>query len=142
MTRKTTLQTAIFFILVPVSFIPLLAQQSRASKGNLLVQVKRPSIDALASVVPSSIHAPYRSINGTNNNISSSSKTNWGAAGITLFREMPAQYGPSDPSGAMGGVNRPSPRAISNAVIDEPVTQFNTRQLSTLGVSMGAIFGS
>ncbi len=50
---------------------------------------------------------------------------------------MPAQYGPSDPSGAMGGVNRPSPRAISNAVIDEPVTQFNTRQLSTLVYQWG-----
>ena len=132
MPRKTILQTAIFFILVPVSFIQSSAQQSRASKGNMLVQVRRPVIDPLSSVFPLRIHAPYRSINGANNNISSSSKTNWGAAGITLFREMPAQYGPGDPSGAMGGVNRPSARAISNAVIDEPVTQFNTRQLSTL----------
>jgi hypothetical protein len=137
MTRKTTLRIAIFFILVPVSFIPSIAQQSRASKGNLLVQVRRPSIDPLNSVFPLRIHAPYRTINGANNNISSSSKTSWGAAGITLFREMPAQYGPSDPSGTMGGVNRPSPRAISNAVIDEPITQFNTRQLSTLVYQWG-----
>ncbi len=136
MPRKTILQTAIFFILVPVSFIPSIAQQSRAVKGNLLVQIKRPLIDPL-TVVSLRVHAPYRSINGTNNNISSSSKTNWGAAGILLFREMPAQYGPSDPSGAIGGVNRPSPRAISNAVIDEPVTQFNTRQLSTLVYQWG-----
>src|SRR5438552_3759704 len=136
MSRKTILQTAIFFILFSVSFIPSIAQ-SRATKGNLLVQVRRPLIDPLASVVSLRIHAPYRSINGANNNISSSSKTNWGAAGITLFREMPAQYGPSDPSGAMGGVNRPSARAISNAVIDEPVTQFNTRQLSTLVYQWG-----
>jgi len=50
---------------------------------------------------------------------------------------MPAQYGPSDPSGAMGGINRPSPRAISNAVIDEPVTQFNTLHLSTLVYQWG-----
>jgi len=131
MSRKTILQTVIFFILVPVSIIQSSAQQSRAMKGNLLVQIKRASVDPL-TVLPLRIHAPYRSINGTNNNISSSSKTNWGAAGITLFREMPAQYGPSDPSGAIGGVNRPSPRAISNAVVDEPVTQFNKMQLSTL----------
>ena len=78
MTRKTTLRIAIFFILVPVSFIPSIAQQSRASKGNLLVQIRRPSIDPLNSVFPLRIHTPYRSINGTNNNISSSSKTTWG----------------------------------------------------------------
>jgi len=137
MTRKTTLHIAFFFILVPVSFIPSVAQQNKAFKGNLFIQSKPPSIDPLASVRSLRIHAPYRSINGSNNNISSSSKTNWGAAGITLFREMPAQYGPSDPSGAMGGINRPSPRAISNAVIDEPVTQFNTLHLSTLVYQWG-----
>jgi peroxidase len=135
--RKTILQAAIFFIFVPVSFIPSIAQQSRAVKGNLLVQVNRLSTDPLSNGLLQRVHVPYRSINGTNNNISSSSKTNWGAAGITLFREMPAQYGPSDPGGALGGVNRPSPRAISNAVIDEPVTQFNTRQLSTLVYQWG-----
>jgi len=137
MTRKTTLHIAFFFILVPVSFIPSVAQQNKAFKGNLFIQSKPPLIDPLASVRSLRIHAPYRSINGSNNNISSSSKTNWGAAGITLFREMPAQYGPSDPSGAMGGINRPSPRAISNAVIDEPVTQFNTLHLSTLVYQWG-----
>jgi len=137
MTRKTTLHIAFFFILVPVSFIPCVAQQNKAFKGNLFIQSKPPLIDPLASVRSLRIHAPYRSINGSNNNISSSSKTNWGAAGITLFREMPAQYGPSDPSGAMGGINRPSPRAISNAVIDEPVTQFNTLHLSTLVYQWG-----
>lgn len=137
MSRKTILQTAIFFILVPVLFVRSNAQQSRASKGNLFIQSSSPSIDPLAAVLPLQTHAQYRSINGSNNNISSNSKTNWGAAGINLFRELPAQYGPTDPSGAIGGVNRPSPRAISNAVIDEPVTQFNTRQLSTLVYQWG-----
>jgi hypothetical protein len=103
----------------------------------MLTQTRPISIDPLNTVIPLRIHPPYRSINGTNNNISSSSKTNWGAAGITLYREMPPQYGPSDPSGAMGGVNRPSPRAISNAVIDEPITQFNTWHLSTLVYQWG-----
>ncbi len=137
MSRKTILQTVIFFILVPVSFVHSIAQVSRAAKGNMLAGVKPISIDPLNVVIPLRIHAPYRSINGTNNNISSSSKTNWGAAGITLYREMPPQYGSSDPGGAMGGVNRPSPRAISNAVIDEPITQFNTRHLSTLVYQWG-----
>ena len=136
--RKAILQAAIFFILVPVSVIPSIAQQSsRAVKGNLLVHVNSPSTDPLSTGLFQRVHVPYRSINGANNNISGSSKTNWGAAGIMLFREMPAQYGPTDPGGALGGVNRPSPRAISNAVIDEPVTQFNTRQLSTLVYQWG-----
>jgi hypothetical protein len=134
---KIILQTAIFFILVLVSFIQSLAQQTRASQGNLLEQVKSQSIDPLVSASAPTTRAQYRSINGANNNISSSTKANWGAAGITLFREMPAQYGPGDPSGAISGVTRPSPRAISNAVIDEPVTQFNTRQLSTLVYQWG-----
>src|SRR6476469_6388811 len=103
MSWKVILQTVIFFILVPVAFIPSIAQQSRAVKGNLLVQVTSSSTDPLTNGLLLRVHAPYRSINGANNNISSSSKVNWGAAGITLFREMPAQYGPSDPSGAMGG---------------------------------------
>jgi hypothetical protein len=136
MSRKAFLQTAIFFILVPVSFVPSIAQPNRAIKGSLLVEVKRQSVDPL-TVVPLKVHAPNRSINGANNNISSSSRTNWGAAGITLYRELPAQYGPSNPSGAIGGVNRPSPRAVSNAVIDEPVTQFNTEHLSTLVYQWG-----
>jgi len=137
MSRKTVLQTAIFFILVPVSFIQLKAQQSRAMKGNLLMQVKRPLIDPLTVLPLLRIHSPYRSINGANNNISNSSRSNWGAAGINLFRDMPAQYGPSDPTGAIGGVNRPSARAISNAVIDEPITQFNKMHLSTLVYQWG-----
>ena len=136
MTRKTILQAAIFFIFVPVSFTQSIAQPSRATKGNLLAEVKSTSIDPLTSVSITE-RSPYRSINGANNNISSSSKTNWGAAGITLYRELPAQYGSTDPSGAIGGVSRPSARAISNAVIDEPVTQFNTRQLSTLVYQWG-----
>src|SRR6478672_5500391 len=137
MSSKAILQPAIFFILVFAPFIQPIAQQSRASKGNLLVQVRTLSIDPLTNGVSSGTHAPYRSINGSNNNISSSSKTNWGAAGITLYREMPAQYGPTDRTGAIGGVNRPSPRAISNAVIDEPVTQFNILHLSTLVYQWG-----
>ena len=137
MSSKAIFQPAILFILVSAPFMQPLAQQSRAEKGNLLAQVRPLSIDPLTNGVSLGTHAPYRSINGANNNISSPSKTNWGAAGITLFRELPAQFGPSDPSGAIGGVNRPSPRAISNAVIDEPVTQFNTRQLSTLVYQWG-----
>jgi len=64
-------------------------------------------------------------------------KAEWGAADIPLYRELPAAYGSSDRKNALGGVNRPSPREISNVVIDEPVTQFTTRVLSTLVYQWG-----
>ena len=75
------------------------------------------------------VHPMFRSINGSNNNVVKS-RGSWGAAVIPLLREMPSEYGPSDPKNAMGGASRPSARAISNTVCDEPVTQFNARNLS------------
>ena len=79
---------------------------------------------------PFATRSPNRSYDGTNNNIDPR-KRDWGATEIPLFRELPAEYGPSDPKNAMGGTTRPSARQISNAVIDEPVTTFNERGLST-----------
>jgi len=55
----------------------------------------------------------------------------YGSVGISLYREIPPEYGKPDPNNSMGGDNRPSARRISNAVIDEPVTQFNSRGLSS-----------
>jgi len=128
----TTLYVAFFLTLITNSY----GQMNRASKGKLFLQLKSPSTDLLRDNNALSAHAPFRTINGVNNNINRS-RSNFGAAGITLFRELPAQYGPGDPNNALGGVNRPSPRAISNLVIDEPVTQFNTRHLSTLVYQWG-----
>ncbi|MEO1628717.1 MAG: peroxidase family protein, partial [Bacteroidota bacterium] len=59
---------------------------------------------------------PYRTIDGTCNNISQADRIDWGASDILLFREMPARYGQPDDLNDMAGENRPSPRAISNAV--------------------------
>lgn len=76
------------------------------------------------------VHPPYRSYDGTNNNTSSFSRMEWGATDVPLLRELPAQYGSVDPYNAMGGEDRPSAREISNALCDEPVTIFNSRNLS------------
>ncbi len=78
---------------------------------------------------PNGIHNTYRSLDGTNNNIAPQ-RGEWGATEIALFRELPAEYGSIDTKNAIGGANRPSPRKISNALSDEPVTQFNARNLS------------
>jgi len=77
------------------------------------------------------LHQPFRSYDGTANNISSRQSLEWGASDIALFREIPAQYGASDPNNAMAGSTRPTPRLISNLLCDEPVTHFNERELST-----------
>jgi peroxidase len=74
-------------------------------------------------------HAMNRSYDGTNNNIGNA-KGEWGASNVQLYREMVSAYGTSDTKNAMNGETRPSARLISNVVCDEPVTQFNSRNLS------------
>ena len=71
----------------------------------------------------------YRSIDGTGNNLIN---IKWGSAGIPLFREIPAEYGPSDPKNALGGASRPSARHISNRLSDEVEDIQNARNLSGL----------
>jgi hypothetical protein len=73
----------------------------------------------------------FRSIDGTNNNIART-KAEWGATNIPLAREIPTEYGASDTKNAMGGTSRPSARQISNAICDEPVSSFSSKNLSTL----------
>ncbi len=80
---------------------------------------------------PSGSRGPFRSYDGTNNN-SDPKKSDYGASFIPLARELPAQFGSTDPNNAIGGQSRPSPRQISNAVVDEPVTSFNARGLSAM----------
>ncbi|HMG68623.1 MAG TPA: peroxidase family protein, partial [Chitinophagaceae bacterium] len=129
MPRKTFLPITMLLLLSSLSFFKINAQQKKSFKGKLFIQTLHPATDPLFNRIPLRIHSLYRSVNGTNNNIGNS-KNAWGSTDIELYRELPPQYGPSDPKNAMGGVNRPSAREISNAVVDEPVTTFNARGLS------------
>jgi len=81
-------------------------------------------------------HDKFRTIDGTNNNVGNN-KTDWGAANIALFRELPAAYDASDPNNAMAGASRPTPRAISNALCDEPSTHFNAYDMSMFFFTWG-----
>lgn len=56
----------------------------------------------------------YRSIDGSCNNISDPSKSEWGAAHTAFLRLLPADYGMPDPMNDMNGQDRKSPREISN----------------------------
>jgi len=137
MSRKTILPTIIFILLLSAAQ-PAIYGQRNSYKGRLFLQESRPRSDENSWYNnQGGRHNKYRSYNGKYNNVSTFQTSNWGAADIILFREMPAAYGFSDPMNAMNGVNRPSAREISNVLIDEPVTVFNTRELSTLVYQWG-----
>lgn len=67
----------------------------------------------------------YRSIDGFGNN---RLHPEWGSAGVQLLRTVPAEY--ADGVSAPSGVDRPSPREISNAVAAEIEETLNNRDLS------------
>ena len=62
----------------------------------------------------------FRTIDGTCNNLSDSDRWQWGAADVELKREMYADYGFPDLNNDMGGQDRPSPRAVSNLIVNQP----------------------
>ncbi len=103
------------------------AQTNRETAGRLLLNQPRTGPGRDRSRPPLFIHSAFRTYDGTSNNISSRQALEWGSADIALYRELPPQYGSSDPNNAMAGANRPSPRQISNLLCDEPVTHFNER---------------
>jgi hypothetical protein len=64
----------------------------------------------------------YQSFDGTGNN---SQNPQWGAAGIHLLRGASgSHYG--DGISSMGGAERPSPRAISDALMDQPYPVYSS----------------
>ncbi|MFN8353816.1 MAG: peroxidase family protein [Spirosomataceae bacterium] len=125
MTKNPLLYASAGLLLTITAFDVSVAQQ-RGPQDQPILQAPPPPRPP-AKPVPN--HATYRTIDGTNNNIAPQ-RGDWGAADVALFRELPAEYGPSDPKNALGGVNRPSARKISNVLCDEPTTIFNSRNLS------------
>jgi len=143
MPTKLILFTAISFILVSTTFMNAEAQRRRSTIGKFLSDEPHPdryntdTTERIGRQLWTPGHLPFRTYSGIRNNTSSLLKAFWGSADIILFREIPSAYGQSDTRNAMGGINRPSARKISNVLIDEPVTVFNTRELSTLVYQWG-----
>ncbi|MGB0717289.1 MAG: peroxidase family protein [Phycisphaerae bacterium] len=67
----------------------------------------------------------YRTIDGLGNNINNPS---WGAAGTVFIRMAPPRY--EDGNSVPAGQDRPSARAVSNAVIDQADDRFNEERAS------------
>ena len=131
MPGKATLPASLCAFVLLLATTSAYSQQKRTTVFKLITNTPHPANGSDRTVLTlSRRRTPYRTYNGTLNNISGFQTLQWGAANIPLFREIPAQYGNSDPKNAMGGQNRPTARRISNAVVDEPVTAFNARGLS------------
>jgi peroxidase len=130
MTKKSTCGIAFFLFLIFIS-IHTRAQTKREIVGNLLLNQPGREFPRDLSRLTFFLHQPFRSYDGTGNNITNRQTLEWGAADIALYRELPAQYGTADPNNAMAGSTRPGARQISNLLCDEPVTHFNARELST-----------
>ena len=129
MTRKSTL--CISILILALLSVSSQAQTKREIAGKLFLNQPRQTNPRDLNQLAFFLHRPFRTYDGTGNNISSRQTFDWGAADIALFRELPAQYGSTDPNNAMAGSTRPSAREISNLLCDEPVTHFNERELST-----------
>lgn len=77
--------------------------------------------------------AVFRSIDGTGNNLANPT---WGSAGIDFIRLTPSAY--SDGIAAPAGTDRPSARAISNAVVDQGSDEIlSGRNLSAMVYAWG-----
>ncbi|HMG93907.1 MAG TPA: peroxidase family protein, partial [Chryseolinea sp.] len=143
MVKKRILLSATICIILLMSICNATAQHRDPVKESLFFQLpesstrtpdpnatSNPTLRELSSRESSLVpqRSPYRSYDGTGNNLSLDKKA-WGSANIPLLREMHAVYGPNN---SLNGASRPSPRAVSNLVVDEPVTIFNARNLSTV----------
>lgn len=102
------------------------AQQRRFAEGKPFMFSPRQA----PTPPPGGTRPTYRTYDGTNNNLAPG-RAEWGASEVPLLRELPTEYDPTDPRNALGGVNRPSARKVSNVLCDEPETIFNARNLST-----------
>jgi peroxidase len=109
------------------SSIQAQTKMKRVVEGKVFQQAPRPPMPP-TNTCP---QGKYRTLDGTCNNIGPN-RNEWGATDIALLRDMPAEYGASNRNGAMAGENRPSARAVSNLLSNEPVETFSKYGLSTL----------
>lgn len=97
----------------------------------------QPRAQLQAPTRPQSQHDTYRTIDGTMNNVSGSTRMEFGATDIILQRSMDAEYGATDELNDMAGENRVSARMISNAVSDQDASIPSAKNLSALVFTFG-----
>src|SRR5437870_3232369 len=104
MSGKTFLPPALCVVFIFLTITDAFTQSKRSLAGKLLTNTSHPRTpgEPLPTILPR-IRPPFRTYNGTLNNLSSFQNIQWGAANIQLYREIPAQYGSADPKNAMAG---------------------------------------
>src|SRR5690242_15111504 len=102
MLKKTILKIFVFLIFLFTCYYGT-AQFQRDFTGQLFVNQPRETPLRNKNIIPIFLHVPFRSYDGTGNNISSRAAFEYGASDIALFREISPQYGPTDPNNAMAG---------------------------------------
>ncbi len=135
--KKPIITSVLFFSLLVLTGFNSKAQQRTFTEGTEVQSFGNRSIPAAHPSALKPARSHNRSYDGTNNNLGTAAKQLWGSVNIPLFRELPPVYGSGDPKNAMNGAGRPSAREISNVLIDEPVTQFNSRDLSAFNYVWG-----
>lgn len=86
------------------------------------------SLALLSAFAPDlTCQSPFRSIDGTDNNLIN---RDWGSAGVVLLRELRVAYG--DGVSTPAGAARPSARAISNAVCAQRTSRTNEARASCM----------
>ncbi|HKR07095.1 MAG TPA: peroxidase family protein [Bacteroidia bacterium] len=138
MKKKSFITSALSLFIFIITGINSNAQQQRTfTEGTEAQSLSNRSVPIVTPSALKPARSHYRTYDGTNNNLGTAAKQLWGSVNIQLFRELPPAYGSSDPKNAMNGTSRPSPREISNVLIDEPVTQFSSRDLSAFNYVWG-----
>ncbi|MEO0531156.1 MAG: peroxidase family protein [Planctomycetota bacterium] len=89
---------------------------------------RRAALLSCLLLVAPTVHADYRTIDGSGNNVTNAT---WGAAGTELLRAAPADY----PGDGLGGTllsssDRANPRAVSNAIFASTGSRPSARGLS------------
>src|SRR5262249_59872003 len=84
------------------------------------------------------LSAEFRTLDGTGNNVANPT---WGSTNVALLRMSPAAYADGISAPVVGSPARPSPRAISNAVVAQttPERVLSDRQMAAMIYGWGPV---
>lgn len=114
--KQQNRQNILIMIVLTIWMTPQLLAQKTATFRTNAKEFKHVQRDKDPMKSNGCEQATYRSIDGTCNNTSIVTRNEWGAADVFLKRDMTAEYGDPDHNNDMAGQDRPSPRAVSNAL--------------------------
>jgi hypothetical protein len=126
MLKKFTLTITACLLFITAINMRTMAQSKRDLIARFFVNLPRQTPFRDKTQLPFFFHKPFRTYDGTGNNISG--RTTWDYGARILRFSVKYQLSTTLQTRIMQWEkNRPSPREISNVLVDEPVTHFNER---------------